>query len=65
MAAAPHNIRVTGIYPGGMQTAFWDRDEPRDISKFMKPEDVASAIIDVIKTPTSIAPAEYVIERGL
>jgi uncharacterized protein len=64
LAAAPHTIRVTGIYPGGMQTAFWDGEEPRDTSKFMKPEDVATAIIDVINTPVSIAPAELVIERG-
>jgi NADP-dependent 3-hydroxy acid dehydrogenase YdfG len=64
MAASAHNIRVTGVYPGGMQTAFWDGEEPRDTSKFMKPEDVAAAILDVIKTPSSIAPSEYVIERG-
>lgn len=64
LAAAAHHIRVTGIYPGGMQTAFWDREEPRDTSTFMRAEDVAAAILDVIKTPTSIAPSEYVIERG-
>lgn len=64
LAASVHSIRVTGIYPGGMQTAFWNGDEPRDTAEFMKPEDVATAIIGVLKTPTSIAPAEYVIERG-
>lgn len=36
----------------------------RDIAAFMKPEDVASTILDVLKTPVSIAPSEYVIERG-
>ncbi len=45
LAAVMHNIRVTGVYPGGMQTSFWDGDEPRDTSQFMKPEDVASAIL--------------------
>ncbi len=64
LAAVAHHIRVTGIYPGGMQTAFWEGEEPRDISQFMKPEEVASAIIDVIGTPASIAPSELVIERG-
>jgi len=64
LAAAAHGIRVTGVYPGGMQTAFWDAEEPRDTSKFMKPEDVAAAIMDVLRTPASIAPSEYVIERG-
>lgn len=64
LAATTHKIRVTGIYPGGMQTAFWDGEEPRDTSSFMKPKDVAKTIIDIIKTPESIAPSELVIERG-
>jgi NADP-dependent 3-hydroxy acid dehydrogenase YdfG len=64
LAALEHNIRVTGIYPGGMQTAFWDNEATRDTSAFMKPGDVADVIIGVLKTPPSIAPTEYVIERG-
>lgn len=64
LAAAIHKIRVTGIYPGGMQTNFWKGGEPRDTSKFMKPEDVAEEIIHLLKTPTTIFPSEYVIERG-
>lgn len=63
LAAAPHGIRVTGVYPGGMQTAFWNTKH--DTSAFMKPEAVAAAIMDVIQTPTSISPSEYVIERGV
>lgn len=65
LAASAHAIRVTGIYPGGMQTAFWNGDELRDTSNFMKPEDIASVIVDVLKRPSSISPAEYVIERGM
>jgi NADP-dependent 3-hydroxy acid dehydrogenase YdfG len=65
LAAVPHKIRVTGVYPGGMQTAFWNGEEPRDTSAFMKPEEVAALIIDVLKTPPSIAPSELVIERGV
>lgn len=64
LAAAAHKIRVTGIYPGGMQTAFWDREEPRDMTSFMSPQDVARTIVDLINTPESIAPSELVIERG-
>jgi uncharacterized protein len=64
LAAAPHKIRVTGVFPGGMQTNFWNGEEPRDTSKFMKPEDITAEIIHLLKTPSSIAPAEYVIERG-
>jgi len=64
MAAAPHKIRVTSVIPGGMQTNFWKGGEPRDTSKFMTPDDIATEIIHILKTPTSIAPSEYVIERG-
>ena len=64
LAAATHHIRVTGIYPGGMQTDFWSGAEPRDTTSYMQPQDVAKAIIDMIKTPSSIAPSELVIERG-
>lgn len=64
LAAISHTIRVTGIYPGGMQTAFWNGEKSRDTSKFMKPEEVAATIVDLIETPTSITPSELVIERG-
>lgn len=64
LAAVPHTIRVTGVYPGGMQTPFWSGGEPRDTSSFMQPGDVAATIIDLLKTPNSIAPTEYVIDRG-
>lgn len=64
LAAVSHGIRVTGIYPGGMQTNFWNDGVERDLSKFMKAEDVATEIIHVLKTPSSIAPSEYIIERG-
>ncbi len=66
MAAAPNHIRVTGVLPGGMQTDFWkEGGEPRDIAKFMDPRDVADQIVMILKTPPSIAPSEYVIERGV
>lgn len=65
MAAITHNIRVTGVFPGGMQTDFWKGGEPRDTSTYMSPKDVAAEIIHILETPTGIAPSEYVIERGL
>jgi short-subunit dehydrogenase len=65
LAAAPHKIRVTGIYPGGMQTNFWAGNEPSSMNSFMQPADVAEQIINVIKSPSSISPAEVVIERGV
>ena len=64
LAAATHKIRVTGIYPGGMQTNFWKGGEQRDTSKFMNPIDIATQILNILRSPSSISPSEYVIERG-
>jgi NAD(P)-dependent dehydrogenase (short-subunit alcohol dehydrogenase family) len=64
MAAIDHGIRVTGVYPGGMDTAFWD-GEQKDTSGYMQPQDIAAVILGALQTPSSIAPSEYVIERGL
>ncbi len=65
LAAVTSKIRVTGIYPGGMQTNFWKGNEPKNLEEFMKPSDVAEQIVNVIKSPSSISPSEVVIERGL
>jgi uncharacterized protein len=65
LAAVPHKIRVTGVYPGGMQTNFWKGGEPRNISAFMQPGDVAAVILNILQSPDSISPSEYVIERGV
>jgi len=55
------NIHVTGIFPGGMATDFWAKQD-RDIETFMDPKDVADQIVKIVdedKTYTS----ELVIER--
>jgi NADP-dependent 3-hydroxy acid dehydrogenase YdfG len=64
LAAIEHRIRVTGLYPGGMKTNFWAESTARDTSTFMDPKDVAQEIIHILKTSPSIAPSEYIIERG-
>lgn len=64
LSAHKHNIRVTSIFPGGMQTNFWKGGEPRDTSKFMKPLDVARQVVSILQTPTSTSPSELLIERG-
>ena len=64
-AAAPHHIRVTGVFPGGMQTDFWEGEKPNDLATFMDPKEVAAQVVMLLKTPPSIAPSEYVIERGV
>lgn len=64
LAATKHKIRVTGVLPGGMDTNFWKGGEPRDTSSYMKSGDVAAQIVNLIQSPSSIAPSELIIERG-
>lgn len=60
------NIKVVGVYPGGMNTAFWDENRdylPKEKSdKFMKVEDVAKVIYKNI-TNKDIYISDIVIER--
>lgn len=63
LSAKTHNIRVTGVYPGGMDTPFW-ASEGRDTSAYMSTNDIAEEIIRILATPPRIAPAEYIIDRG-
>jgi uncharacterized protein len=64
MEAAPHRVRISGVYPGGMNTDFWKGEKPKDIDTFMDPADVAEQLLMIAKSPESISPSEYVIERG-
>lgn len=65
LAAAKNNIRVTGVYPGGMNTDFWKIKPDQTTTSYMDPKDVAEQIIQLIDSPTAISPSEIVIERGL
>lgn len=49
--AGPWGIRVSGVYPGGVHTAFWDtaRDQQSPVEDYLKPEDVANAVLSVIQ----------------
>jgi NAD(P)-dependent dehydrogenase (short-subunit alcohol dehydrogenase family) len=48
--ARPYNIRVTGVYPGGIDTGF--RKEPRP--DYMKPESVAKTIYNILSVPDDV-----------
>jgi len=63
MEAGKRGIRVTGVYPGGMRTAFWDGMD-KDVSGYMDPAIVAGQIVHVLKSDPSICPSEVVIERS-
>lgn len=64
MAAVDHKVRVTGVYPGGMKTDFWNAMPDHSTDGYMEPKDIAEQIVNILKSPTSIAPSEYIIERG-
>jgi short-subunit dehydrogenase len=42
-------IKIINIYPGGMQTNFFDEDKPYDYNQFMDPNSVAEKIIENLK----------------
>lgn len=48
--ARPYNIRVTGVYPGGIDTKF--RKEPRP--DYMRPESVAKTIYSLLSIPDDV-----------
>jgi len=55
-------VRIVSVYPGGMKTPFWSGD-PRDVSTFMEPNDVAAAIVDALFQPKSVQVTELTITR--
>lgn len=58
-------ISIVSIYPGGMNTPFWSENcglSP-DVSKFMKPSDVAARIIDLMSRQDTSIVTEATINR--
>lgn len=56
LEAAPHNVRVTCVCPGGIDTPFWRAMDfypfPEGVDPsvdFMRPEEVAASVIDLAK----------------
>lgn len=65
LAAIPHRIRVSAVYPGGMKSEnFWKDQPDRDISRYMDPKLVAEQIIHLLQSDPSLSPSELVIERN-
>jgi len=54
--ARPFNVKVTGVYPGGVDTEF--RKIPRH--DYMKPESAARLIVDAIYAPDDVVVHELV-----
>ncbi len=62
------SVKVIGVYPGGMNTEFWNdnRDyvSEEKSNSFMNPKDVAMVIIDNITSYNTLTVADIIIERN-
>ncbi len=58
--ARDHNVRVVGVYPGGMQTGLFKGT--RKLDDLMEPKDVARMIVNMLDSPDLLLP-ELVIKR--
>jgi len=64
MELRPHHIRVSVLCPGGVDTPFAAEVHPtRDKTGWIRPEDVAQAILYLLSTPPNITLDELVIRR--
>ncbi|MBI4825210.1 MAG: SDR family NAD(P)-dependent oxidoreductase [Nitrospirae bacterium] len=60
------SVKVIAVYPGGMNTPFWNEGcglSP-DLSKFMSPIDVAKIIVDTVTKKDSIVVTGMIIQRS-
>ena len=59
-----HNIKVISIYPGAVNTPFWDKmksDFPKD--QMLPSSEVASSVINAILAPGNLVQEEIIIRR--
>lgn len=62
--AAPHNVRVTAVLPGGVDTAFWaDAAQGRRmfVEKFLTATHVAAAVLALVRFDDNVVPQELVL----
>jgi len=48
--AQPHGIKVTAVYPGGINTAFREQERPQ----YMRPESVATMVSQLLNNPEDV-----------
>lgn len=59
---APLHIRVAGFYPGAFQTSLFEKaGHPRDMSKALRVESVASVLADIVEAPETMLISDTVI----
>lgn len=62
------SVKVIGVYPGGMNTEFWNNSRDyvseEKSNSFMNPKDVAQVILDNITNYNNLNVADIMIERN-
>jgi short-subunit dehydrogenase len=46
------DVRVTGLYPGAVDTPIWDSRPGFDRAAMMRPGDLAGLVVDILCHPT-------------
>ena len=64
----PEGIRVTTVFPGGMNTTFWETDPRKlsgewDTARMLKGSDVATAVVQIASLPPEVAIKEALVYR--
>ena len=64
----PVGIRVSTVFPGGMDTTFWEHDPRRlsgqwDLSRMLQAKDVATAVVQIASLPPDVAIKEALVYR--
>jgi gluconate 5-dehydrogenase len=64
----PEGIRVSTIFPGGMDTTFWENDPRRlsgewNPSRMLQGKDVATAVVQIASLPPDVAIKEALVYR--
>jgi len=47
-----HDVRVTSLSPGAVDTPIWDEREGFDRSKMLAPDDLAGLVVDIVARPS-------------
>lgn len=66
--AAPHNVRVTALLPGGVDTGFWDEavnGRPLPRANWLRADDVSSAVLALLQLSDHVVPQELVLRAML
>ncbi len=59
------NISIVGVYPGGMNTSFWNGEAitNANVETFMNPDEVAEQIVFAVANESKLNVSELVIDR--